>query len=236
VAAGRASKTQAKVEGINGGAADVLVAGTPLSKLVAVNGGSSGPRSKRAAILDTAVSLFGETGYEATKWSAIADEVGIGQTALYHYFESKDHCLLTIMRLELARSYERFLLAVAERDLVEDALAQALATTFEVSSSEIRQLRILMAHGDLLPVPRQSEREETERRLCLELTRQIEKAWTDLLGRRLAVKNDPRDARLLALAVLGLINSVWRWFRPGGRMALKDVSQFYVDSALQIVG
>jgi AcrR family transcriptional regulator len=233
VAAGRAT-TKTKAEGTGGGAADVSVAGIPLSNLVAVNG--AGPRSKRAAILDTAVSLFGETGYEATKWSMIADEVGIGQTALYHYFESKDHCLLTIMRLELARSYERFLIAAADRDSIDEAVEQALVATFEVSPAEIRQLRILMAHGDLLPVPRQSEREETERKLCLELTRQIEKAWTDLLGRKLAVNNDPRDTRLLSLAVLGLINSVWRWFRPGGRMALKDVSRFYVDCALQIVG
>ena len=37
----------------------------------------------------------------AHKWAKIADEVGIGQTALYHYFESKAHCLLTIMSLEL---------------------------------------------------------------------------------------------------------------------------------------
>ena len=34
--------------------------------------------------------------------------MGIGQTALYHYFESKAHCLLTIMSLELTRSLELF--------------------------------------------------------------------------------------------------------------------------------
>ena len=67
-----------------------------------------GPRSKRAQILTVATEHFGTVGYEHTKWASIADEVGIGQTALYHYFESKAHCLLTIMRIQLADSIERF--------------------------------------------------------------------------------------------------------------------------------
>ena len=69
---------------------------------------TEGPRSKRAVILTAAIDSFGQDGYEHTKWAKIADEVGIGQTALYHYFESKAHCLLTIMSLELDRSLERF--------------------------------------------------------------------------------------------------------------------------------
>jgi len=215
---------------------DVQVSGTALSTLVDVNGGGSGPRSKRGAIIDTAVARFGDTGYELTKWSTIADEVGIGQTALYHYFESKAHCLLTIMRLELARSYERFLAAVHEHEGAADAIEHALVAAFDLSAAEISQLRILMAHGDLLANPRPSEREEAERKICLELTRLIEQAWTDLLGCKLTASHDPRDPRMLARAVLGLINSVWRWYRLGGRLALPDVSRFYVESALQIVG
>ena len=65
------------------------------------------PRSKRRMILDAAIDNFGGVGFEHTKWATIADEVGIGQTALYHYFESKVHCLLTIMSTELERSLER---------------------------------------------------------------------------------------------------------------------------------
>ena len=63
----------------------------------------AGGRSKSEAILSAAISVFGEFGYDTTKWSSVADRVGIGQTALYHYFESKAHCLLTIMRLQLER-------------------------------------------------------------------------------------------------------------------------------------
>src|SRR5258708_10379245 len=55
------------------------------------------PRSKRELILATATADFARIGYRASKWSDVADAVGIGSTALYHYFVSQDHCLFTIM-------------------------------------------------------------------------------------------------------------------------------------------
>jgi AcrR family transcriptional regulator len=211
------------------------VAGVPLSDLVEVNSGSPGPRSKLAAILDAAVARFGQDGYEATKWSTVADEVGIGQTALYHYFESKAHCLLTIMRLELALSHQRFLLSVPDSAPTEETIRAALRAAFDVTGTEIRRLRILAAHNDLLATPRSSKREESERLLCRELTRAIEESWTELLRCRPDAESDPADARMLARAVLGLVTSVWRWYRADGPTALSDVSDFYVRSALRIV-
>src|SRR5205823_8061497 len=103
----------------------------------------AGPRSKRAAILTAAVDCFGETGFEATKWSRVAERVGIGQTALYHYFESKTHCLLTIMRLELQRSREQFVAATRDGTDPATALRAAVRTAFAVSDQEILQMRIL---------------------------------------------------------------------------------------------
>src|SRR5690349_24707584 len=54
-------------------------------------------RSKHDAILDAAVQAFGRDGYEDSKWADVAKAVGIGSTALYHYFESKLHSLYVIM-------------------------------------------------------------------------------------------------------------------------------------------
>ena len=72
------------------------------------NRGAPSSRSKRAAILDTATELFGREGYEYSKWADVATALGIGSTALYHYFESKLHCLYSIMAEALAAEVERF--------------------------------------------------------------------------------------------------------------------------------
>ena len=55
------------------------------------------PGVKREQILDVATEYFGRYGYEDTKWADVAAAVDIGSTALYHYFESKQHCLFEIM-------------------------------------------------------------------------------------------------------------------------------------------
>ncbi|HYU84121.1 MAG TPA: TetR/AcrR family transcriptional regulator [Kribbellaceae bacterium] len=195
-----------------------------------------GPRSKRTAILRAAVQYFGEVGYEATKWSAVADRVGIGQTALYHYFESKAHCLLTIMRMELQRSHDRFVQATAGIAVPAAGLRAAVAVAYEASEHEVLQLRILQSNIALLANRRRSKREEAERQAARKLVRQIEKDWTVLVQRGMDDGTfAPGDAHTVALALLGLIVSVWRWYRPGGALSLPDVSQFITGCCMRIV-
>ena len=196
-----------------------------------------GPRSKRGGILAAAIDSFGADGYEHTKWAKIADDVGIGQTALYHYFESKAHCLLTIMSLELNRSLERFREVTAGLTDADEALRAAIAAAYDVSPREVLQMRILQNHMDLLATPRPSEKEEVERQQARTHVREIEEEWTALLERGMASGAFPeRDARALANVVLAMVVSVWRWYRPGGRMSLEDVRELIADAALRVVG
>src|SRR5205085_3577625 len=116
-------------------------------------------RSKRSAIVATAVDHFGRVGFEHTKWATIADEVGIGQTALYHYFESKSHCLLTIMRMELQRSHDAFLEATADQTDPMSALRAAVRAAYTVSERDVLQMRTLQNNVALLGVARNSKRE-----------------------------------------------------------------------------
>ncbi|WP_425826461.1 TetR/AcrR family transcriptional regulator [Streptomyces fractus] len=196
----------------------------------------AGPRSKRAAILTAAVDCFGETGFEATKWSTVAERVGIGQTALYHYFESKTHCLLTIMRLELERSHERFAEATADKAEPVEALRAAVRTAYDVSEQEVLQMRILQNHMDLLSGPRKSKREEAERVAARQLVQVVERDWTNLLVKGMSQGAFPlRDAQLLGASVLGLIVSVWRWYRPSGATPLSEIGELIEGACVRMV-
>ena len=197
---------------------------------------AEGPRSKRKLILDAAIDNFGKFGFEQTKWATIADEVGIGQTALYHYFESKVHCLLTIMSAELERSLDRTREVTAGVDDLADALHGAVVSAVSVSSNEALQARILLSHQDLLVAPRLSEREEAERLRARELVRAIEAEWAGLLRRGMDAGVFPeRDEKQMARLVLGLVNSIWRWYRPGGRASLSELSALVADGCLRLV-
>ncbi|ROZ99076.1 TetR/AcrR family transcriptional regulator [Gordonia sp. OPL2] len=195
-----------------------------------------GPRSKRARILTVAIEQFGKVGYEHTKWASVAGEVGIGQTALYHYFESKAHCLLTIMRLELTDSVGRFQAGIAGITDPEGALRAAVAASLAGEPIDALQRRILQNHMDILSTPRQSDKEEAERLRSREVVAEIEKNWAALIKRGMDsgvfVDGDPV---LYARLVLGVVVSVWRWYRPGGPLSLDDLTRQVSDSVLRMV-
>ena len=194
------------------------------------------PRSKRAVIIATAIDRFGEEGFEHTKWATIADDVGIGQTALYHYFESKVHCLLTIMRLELSNSVERFQAATASAPDSAAALAAAVASAYEASPRDALQRRILQNHMDLLATPRPSKKEEEERLLCRSLVQEIEHNWTGLVQKGIDEGVfGVTDALLSARMLLALVVGVWRWYRPGGEMTLEQITEVMAEAAARLV-
>ena len=195
-----------------------------------------GPRSKRPSILAAAVTRFGEVGYEATKWSEIADTVGIGQTALYHYFESKAHCLFTVMRIGLAQAEQRFTEAVESESTPTEQFRAAVRAAYGGDEHEALQSRILQFNIGLLAAPRSSEREEAERQACRELIRRVEQNWRELLTRGMDADEFPRrDPLLLARLVLGTIVSVWRWHRPGGPAPLSEIAGFVEGCCTRMV-
>ena len=63
------------------------------------------------------------------------DAVGIGSTALYHYFESKQHCLFEIIAKAVAEFREQFDRPIAEHDDWGEALVAVLRGRLRSSPS-----------------------------------------------------------------------------------------------------
>src|SRR5919108_1304012 len=138
-------------------------------------------RSKRQEILAAATERFGRDGYEHTKWADIARDVGVGPTALYHYFESKQHCLYEIMDEAIEDFRDRFVrITTAERDPAS-ALAAVLRDCFELSEQDVQRNRVLVAEQGLLSRRSASQREEEARQAARGRTRDLEFAWASFL-------------------------------------------------------
>jgi AcrR family transcriptional regulator len=165
------------------------------------------PRNKRAEIIAVATEYFGENGYEDTKWADVATAVGLGPTALYHYFESKQHCLFEI----LVEAVDDALAEFTGLNQGEFAVAfpAVVRGSFERDDREVRRARVLVAEQALVRHPREAPREENARL---------------------------RAYDLLTRAVIGTYNSVWHWYRPEGRLALDEVADFYVPRVLALTG
>ena len=199
--------------------------------------GPRSSRSKRDAILATATEYFGRHGYEHTKWADIAEAVGIGSTALYHYFESKLHCLYEIQAQAVQADGEKFARVVAEHEDFAEALKAVLEAAFELTELEVLRNRVLVAEQALVGLHRSSAREEEARQLARSHMRDLEFAWATFLTRGMEQGAIPQaDPRLLARAILGLYNSVWHWYRPRGSLSLEEVRDFFVERCLAVAG
>jgi AcrR family transcriptional regulator len=195
------------------------------------------PRSKREEILRTATAYFGENGYEATKLADVAAAVGIGSTALYHYFESKLHCLYVIMTDALEYSRSEFDRHTSAHDDYLDALLAVLAGSYELSDQDILRNRVFVAEQGLVGVPRTSPREEEARTLASARIRDLEFAWATFLvrGMEQGILREA-DPRLLTRALLGLYHSIWHWYRPRGSISLDEVKEFFLRRQLAVLG
>ena len=151
--------------------------------------------AKRAEILAAATERFGRDGYEHTKWADIAADVGVGPTALYHYFESKQHCLYVIMERR-SRTSAR----------ASPRSPTATATVGRARRGDARLLRPLRAvtccatacsspsRGCCRPA-RSSPREEEARQAARARTRDLEFAWASFLDRAMQQGAIPRTTR-----------------------------------------
>ena len=192
---------------------------------------------RRAEILGAAINRFGRNGYENTKWADIADDVGIGPTALYHYFDSKQHCLYVILDEALGELHERFDSIIAEHADPRDALRAVCTDCFALSEREVLRNRVLVAEQALLSGASNSQREEQARVAGREKTRALELAWARFLADAMRQGAIPeRNPRMLARAILGLYNSIWHWYRPDQTLLLPTLAEFFGARMLAVAG
>jgi AcrR family transcriptional regulator len=197
--------------------------------------GSAG--GKRQEILAAATDRFGRDGYEHTKWADIAHDVGVGPTALYHYFESKQHCLFEIMDEAIEDFRSSFVAITTEERDPARALAAVMADSFDLSEQEVHRNRVLVAEQGRLSHPSAARPEEEARQAARARTRDLEFAWASFLASGMREGAIPQsDARLLTRAVLGLYNSIWHWYRPNGIVGLTRVGDHFTGLALAMVG
>jgi AcrR family transcriptional regulator len=98
-------------------------------------------RRTRQQILDTAVQLFAERGYDATSLQMIADRMGVTKAAVYYHFPAKSDIVQAIS-LPVAEDLERVL------DLAASTLPMAARRTLLVD----RFIDVLLANRDVITV------------------------------------------------------------------------------------
>jgi AcrR family transcriptional regulator len=181
-------------------------------------------RRRRAAVLDAAEALFVEHGFHAVSVDDLGSSAGISGPGLYRHFASKDALLMAV----LDRIWERLApsVAAAEAAPPTEALELLLAAHLELALDRPAALELLLRELVHLPAEYRELAGRHHRRYVDTWARAITGVRTDL---------DLDEARLLALAVHGLLDSTTRTTRLPPVGVTRDVHRQLLEGAAQRV-
>ena len=101
----------------------------------------------RRQILDTALSLFRDRGFEQTTIRDIAAKAGLSLGAAYYYFHSKEAIVAAYYHYVQNEHLTRARAAFAQSDELGDRLRAALHTKIDIMEHDRRLLRALFRYG-----------------------------------------------------------------------------------------
>ena len=165
--------------------------------------------TRRAAVIALAADLFDRDGYASVSMEQIAAAAGIAKPTLYHYFRSKDAILRGVhgsfIGTLIERQEERVRLGLAPADL----LLGAMTDIFGLMETHRGYVRVFFEHHRELPD--EARREIRVKRDYYE--RLIREAVAQGIAAGEFRGVDPDAA---TMAVFGICNWAYQWWRPGG--------------------
>ncbi|MET0850131.1 MAG: TetR/AcrR family transcriptional regulator, partial [Candidatus Rokuibacteriota bacterium] len=179
-------------------------------------------------ILAAAAKVFKTKGYHAASVQDIADAVGILKGSLYHHFKSKEELLYLIVKEPIARMYATMAEIAASDRTAGEKLRRAILAHLEGLDQHYPHLFVYLR-----------EREEMKRgfqeRFKLS-PKQYERHWQQVLreGVKSGEFRPDLDVRVVSYGVLGMLNWLYRWYEPGGRLGVREVAEQF--SALALSG
>jgi AcrR family transcriptional regulator len=158
------------------------------------------------SVLDMAVGLFNERGYEGTSMDDLARELGLSKSAIYHHVPGKEE----LLRLAVNRALDG-LFTVAEA--VEAADGPAIERLERLVRGSVELLIAELPFVTLLLRVRGNTAVE---RAALARRREFDALVTELVA---AAERDGDirpdvDPATTARLLFGLVNSLIEWYRP----------------------
>lgn len=177
------------------------------------------------SIKDAATELFYSQGYAATDLRRIADAAHMHVSSLYNYITGKEELLYLILKDGLNDIRAAFDEAVASTDNPVGQLRAALRA--HIAHHARRRHRAWTSHVEVRALT--GERLES----ILALRDNYETQWVSLLERGMrAGVFAVADSKLAMLYLLSAGQTVSRWYRPDGRLAIEELARSMTEIAL----
>jgi len=187
---------------------------------------SNSSQTPREAIIDVAVKLFGEQGYNATTMRDIAKAVGILPGSLYAHIDSKETLLIEIVEKGIERflAIDRLLAASDESPGVR--LRIAICEHVKVVAENPERTLVVFHQWRFLSGPNRAR--------AISMRRRYAKAFAKIVNDGIANGdfNPDLDSRLTVFGILGALNWTPEWYSRTGPMSAEEIGQKMADSLI----
>ena len=184
-------------------------------------GRAPGYDTQREQILARAAELFARQGYTATSMNQVALACGVSKPSLYHYVRDKYQLLVEIAEDHVGRLKALAAQAHATPAQPEARVRAMIASFLEVYAESQAAHRVLTEDVKFL--------EPTDRKRVLDVQREVVAAFADAIA---GVRPELRRAELhrpLTMLLFGMMNWMFTWWRPDGRLGHGDMAPVVAD-------
>jgi AcrR family transcriptional regulator len=176
-------------------------------------------QARRQAILDAAATVFAAQGYHRASMRDIARSAGGSLAGLYHHFATKEEILFAISAGAFDTVISGAEAALARGGTPEERLARFVDNHLGYFAGHLTEMKVLSHESDSLTGERRREIQERKRHY-VELAEQVLSGLGESGTQNGGRTRNGRDTRLSALALFGMMNWIYTWYRRGEDMDL----------------
>jgi AcrR family transcriptional regulator len=165
----------------------------------------------RARILDAAVDLFAEQGYDGTSVAEVITRAGVAKGGFYHHFASKEDLLYEVYGDLISRQLGAMDDILARQDRPAATLRALIVDLVTSTAASTKQALVFWREMHKLSAQRAEQYRRQRRRYHEAVRRLIREAQAS--GEFAATA--PPDT--ITFTIFGVVNELPTWYRPTGR-------------------
>jgi AcrR family transcriptional regulator len=176
-------------------------------------------------ILDIAVRVFRERGYNGSSLEQVASAAGITKASIYYHVRSKEE----LLSRGVGRALDALFAVLDETEATKgralDRLKFIVQRTIEITINRLDEVALLLSVRGNTRVERRvvDRRREFDHRVA---------AIMSAAQREGDVRKDI-DPRLATRLLFGMLNSTTEWYRPDGELGAAEIAQTVYRTAFE---
>lgn len=176
----------------------------------------------RQEIINAAIDMFYEFGYQKASLRDIADRVGVTQAAIYYHFRNKEEILYTIIEKFSNDIFFTIKSALSGKGTPVEKLREAICQHISSIKTEKKGAKIIIEDKKFLSGE------------LNKLVKEKEKVIYNLYKNHLGELQKNReinecDLTVATFGILGMINWLYHWYRPERRLSIEHVADEIIN-------